>query len=285
MATSIKMAGVVGDTVGKVWGGALEHTGRLANSLEGGGTLGRIAATGVRLSPYAGIAYGGHKAITSGPVQGVRDRWKMHQYQKAQQSLEKGGSVKTAGPLASAFTRGLTFRSMKPAVSAAGKVMENTGPEHVLHQVGHLTGAAGILSGVTAGAGALHSVAKKGETKVKGKIVDPKNMRAIMDAHPTLLEADPKDIQAAYKTVKRLAPGIASDPLAAGSVMKNIIALKSESTGMMIDPSTIKTLADTQKSIAGSKPHGRFMDTFGKVNPLIPKGQVGEPNMSGKFSS
>lgn len=55
-----------------LWGALREGSQAAAHRLEStGGRLGRAAGAGLRLAPYAGVLYGGHKLLNSSPVQAM----------------------------------------------------------------------------------------------------------------------------------------------------------------------------------------------------------------------
>lgn len=102
-------------------------------------------------------------------------------------------------------------------------------------------GAAGITGGIM-GAEALGDAIS---TPLKKK----KYFNKMMDENPSLKKEPRKDVENIFRTLYKFNPTMAGDPLVAGSFLKRSLQFKDEG----IQPADIKTLAEINRSMQGSK--------------------------------
>jgi hypothetical protein len=155
---------------------------------------------------------------------------------------------KTAAPL-KALWQGMKFQNIMPALAKGAT--EATASENFAHTLGQQLTAGSAIGAVTLG----------GEAAIRGvrHLVDmgvdkwrkPIEYKAMLAAHPELMEQDASKIQALYNSLRHMSPHMAKDPVIAGSFVRTLLTQGSEgSVAMPMD--TAKMLADTQSKVQSS---------------------------------
>ena len=199
--------------------------------------------------------------------------------------------IKQAGPKWDAFRRGLSWDTIKGPLAAGAKEVAPTAGERLSNLTGKAVTGTGMSIGLTAG---THGVLKGiGDAyhAIKDKFDKPAEYKAMLDAHPELQEISKQDagkVQMAFNSLRHLAPSLASDPLVAGSFVRQVLA-QSPEQGLAIPTQTANMLADTQRKITGPKgpesPYGKMngMGFYGEHSGEFAGSDPEAPSYFGKF--
>ena len=118
------------------------------------------------------------------------------------------------------------------------------------------TAAQALQSGLVAGAaGATAAGLGFGTKKLIGAVRRARGFKKMLAAHPSLGDEDHQQVRRAYNMVHHLSPHVAQDPLAAGSLVRSVVATGGEFSHTFVSPELMKNLADVQFRI-GPKPSG-----------------------------
>ena len=155
-----------------------------------------------------------------------------------------------------AFKHGLTFGDVKDL----GKGI--SGGERLSHQTGKMLSSGALGTGLVGGA----ALVGRGAEDLYGAATSGMHHRAehqaMMQAHPSLQEEDPKEVEMVLKSIRNLSPSLAADPLVAGSLVRNILSFGRTEQGITMPAETAHLLADTQNKMTGKGPKSSLLDTF-----------------------
>jgi hypothetical protein len=172
-----------------------------------------------------------------------------------------------------ALKHGLTLGAEKDLPGALKKAVPGTG-ERFAYNAGKMTGngalGAGIVGGVSLlgkGGDSLYDAATSG-------LHHRAEHSAMMQAHPSLKEEDPREVEMVLQSVRHLSPSLSSDPLVAGSLVRNILAYGRTEQGLTMPPDTAKMLADTQSKMVGRGNSKSLLDVFGTSMGSVKEGPV-----------
>lgn len=165
--------------------------------------------------------------------------------------------LKTAG-LGGALKRGLLLEALEGAAKP-------TSAEKLVNRAGTMATTGAIGAGLLAGAHGVMKGVDKGVHAISSAFSHPAQYEAMMQAHPSLKEEDPNDVAAVYKSVRHLSPTMAADPLVAGSLVRNILANRTEQ-GIIVPPDTAKLMAEVENKVKSMKGPGinPFAAEFGR---------------------
>lgn len=173
-----------------------------------------------------------------------------------------------------AFKHGLSFGSAEQlAAKLPGKVLP--AGERVSHRAGQMVSNAGLATGILGGA----TMAAQGGERILDALTSGSAHRAeheaMLKAHPSLREENPEEVEMVLHSIRNLAPSLSSDPLVAGSLVRNILAYGKTEQGLTMPPETARMLADTHSKLMGRGQNApSLLETFGKgLTP--PKGGEG----------
>jgi hypothetical protein len=167
------------------------------------------------------------------------------------------------GDVWKALKSGLTLEDIGKFRGALGR--DPGGSERIMHQVGTRATQGGLMAGMLGAAGlGMKGVEGLYDAATSGR-QHRQEHEAMLAAHPSLREEDPEQVAMAFRSVKNLAPALASDPLAAGSVVRNLLAYGRTEQGLTMPPETAKMLTETQRNLSGGKgAPNPVLDAFGK---------------------
>lgn len=152
------------------------------------------------------------------------------------------GALKTLG-------RGLRLEASEP------------GESKILNTVGRLGTMGAISSGLVATARGLAHGAGAAYDAVKDRIDKPAQFNAMLAAHPSLQEEDPARVSTVFSSIRHFAPSLAADPLAAGSFVRNVLAVSGQQD-LMMPTETAKHLTEIHKNISGGRSPASLTDIF-----------------------
>jgi hypothetical protein len=118
---------------------------------------------------------------------------------------------------------------------------------------GHL-----LQAGATLAVAGLGSAGYQGYKGIRERYQKPRDYKAMLQENPSLRKESPRRVQMLYNSFRKLSPTMASDPLLAGSFVRDTLAM-SPDAGTAVSPMTAKTVADTQKSISASRKSSDFV--------------------------
>jgi len=117
---------------------------------------------------------------------------------------------------------------------------------------------------VAAGLGAGAAAATGGASYLHNRISNEKHYNDALKNNPGLKEHKDEDLRAAFKSLSKFSPDLASDPLAAGAFLRRSMMFKEEG----LQPTDIKTLVDTRKLLSEARKNEHagslLTDMFGK---------------------
>ncbi|CAB4131649.1 hypothetical protein UFOVP276_61 [uncultured Caudovirales phage] len=196
----------------------------------------------------------------------------------------KAPKEKTAGLLGSAW-KGMKFQElMGPEVTETAAKALNTPANRFAHTLGNQ---------LTAGA-AISAVGLGGESVLRGmrQLVDmgvdkwrkPIEYKAMLSAHPELMEQDASRVQALYNSLRHMSPHMAKDPVIAGSFVRTLLNQGSEGS-VAVPMDTAKMLADTQgKAMSTHRMEPSQFSSYLSKN-VVPHGQSEKPKKDTQVST
>jgi hypothetical protein len=155
--------------------------------------------------------------------------------------------------LGKAFMGGVKYETLE----TGKEVAKHTAPQAIARVLG-LGVAPSIAAGGMAG---LARGASKGVDALIDRFTKARDYKAMLQAHPTLSEADAGTTQMYYNSLRKLSPSLAKDPLVAGSFVRSMLELQPEA-GPHVPIATAKMLADAQKSVSGARDERPIAEAF-----------------------
>ena len=137
----------------------------------------------------------------------------------------------------------------------------------IANRVGQTATRVAITAGLLAAAKGIIDGAGKIKDKYKASIDRPIQFQAMMKAHPTLAEHDPEKVNLVFNSIRHFSPALAADPLASGSIVRNVLAVYGQENPM-IAPETAKHLTEIQRNVSGGEKKPLLGDLEKHVNIL-----------------
>lgn len=122
---------------------------------------------------------------------------------------------------------------------------------------------AALVGAGVAGAGGLIA---HGFEAIRDRLTKARDYKSMLQATPDLKHFDASHTQMMYNSLRSLAPSLASDPLVAGSFVRDALRLSPEH-GPAIPPATAKMLVDTQAKLDHPGLMGSMVEAMGKASP------------------
>ena len=185
-----------------------------ARHLEGAGH--RNLAAAMRLAPYVAAGVGAKKG------------WDKYKEWKLRRELSKYSSMRKTAGFMEHFRAGYYSGGGSGFAGALGREIPTA-----------------LAAAVVAGAGAA---AVKGYNLIRQKIEKAMAYRDMLENNPHLQNYDAKHVHAAFNTLHKLAPDLASDPLVAGSFV-HLVLEQPGPGGPMVSPTLARSLADLHSKL------------------------------------
>lgn len=171
---------------------------------------------------------------------------------------------------------GSLWEGVKGGVRLGDLAATTGGAQRLGHILGNLMTTGAATAAVTAGTHAIGNAASSLTDSVRERINAPADYKAMMSAQPNLAHEDAGQVQMVYNSLRHLSPTMASDPLLAGSFVRQIMA-NAPHMGVAITADTAKALAEIEsksRTKAEESPVAEaFLKPFGGLHDASPFGR------------